>query len=199
MTLDARWRRALGWFAVCLVVSGLSGVPDDLGDLDAAVLPTLGCLVLVALAYGVVWPRGTFALERPRDPVSTWFGVAWGLCEGQLLLSGYLLVDRLGLGRGSTVLLAFLLLSGFQGAFHALWWDVRVAPEHNDPAWNLRKVLFCHVPNLAASLTHYAVYGSAFWFVAFQVVALGLSARAMRFPRPVSEAEAVRGLHDPAR
>jgi len=198
VTLDGRWRRALAWFAVCLAASALSGVLADLGDTDAALLPTLGALAVVAVAYGVVWPIGTFTLDRPRDPVSTGFGIAWGFFEGQVLLSGYLLVDRLGLDRGWTVLLAFLLLSAFQGAFHALWWDLRVAPEHNDPAWNLRKVLFCHVPNLAVSLTHYAVYGSAFWFVAFQVVALGLSARAMRFPRPVSEPEPVRGGHHPA-
>ena len=79
MRLDGRWRRALAWFACCLAVSGASGVLADLGDLEAAVLPTLGALAVVVVAYGVVWPIGTYTLDRPRDPVSTWFGVAWGV------------------------------------------------------------------------------------------------------------------------
>ena len=181
---DPRWRRAAGYFAACLVVSALSGVLFDLGDISAAVLPTVGCLLVVTVAYGVVWPMGTFTLDRPRDPVSALFGVVWGFCEAQLLLSVYVLVEQLGLSRLWTVLLAFVLLSGFQGGWHAAYWDVKVAPEHNIPEWNLRKVVLCHVPNLAATPTHYAVYRSAFWFVVFQVVALTLSSMAMRFPRP---------------
>ena len=181
---DPRWLRAGGYFAVCLVVSALTGVLWDLGDTGAAVLPTLGCLVVVTVAYGVIWPIGTFTLDRPRDPVSAVFGLVWGFCEAQLLLSGYLLVELLGLSRLWTVALAFVLLSAFQGAWHAAYWDLKVAPEHNIPEWNARKVLLCHVPNLAATLTHYAVYGSELWFVVFQVVALTLSSMAMRFPRP---------------
>jgi hypothetical protein len=198
---DPRWRRAAAWFAFCLVVAGLSGVPARLGGLDAAVLPTVGVLALISVAYGVVWPIGTFTLDRPRDWVSTAFGAVWGFCEGALLLSGYLLVERLDLGRGWTIALAFVLLSGVQGAFHALWWDLKVSPEHNDPAWNLRKVLLCHVPNLVASLTHFAVYGSGVWFVTFQTLSLALSARAMRFPRPAgrSEPQPVGGLDDATR
>jgi hypothetical protein len=77
-----------------------------------------------------------------------------------------------------------LLLSAFQGVWHAAYWDVHVAPEHNVPEWNLRKVVLCHVPNLLATLTFYAVSGSAVWFVVLQTVSLVLSATAMRFPRP---------------
>lgn len=189
---DPRWRRAGVYFACCLVVSALTGVLADLGDLDAAVLPTAACLLVVLVAYGLVWPRGTFVLDRPRDPVSALFGLVWGFCQGQLLLSGYVLVERLDLSRGATVALAFALLAAFQGVWHAAYWDVRVAPPHNIPEWNLRKVLLCHVPNLVVSLTHYAVYGSAFWFVLFQTVALTLSSVAMRFPRPVRAPVAAR-------
>ena len=182
---DPRWLRAAGYFVVCLVVSALSGVLLDLGDTGAAVLPTVGCLLVVVVAYGVIWPLGTYTLDRPRDPVSAGFGLLWGFCEAQLLLSGYRLVELLGLSRFWTVALAFLLLSAFQGIWHAAYWDRKVAPEHNVPEWNARKVVLCHVPNLAATLTHYAVYGSELWFVVFQVVALTLSSVAMRFPRPV--------------
>ncbi len=100
------------------------------------------------------------------------------------MLSGYVLVDQLDLGPVATVGLTFLLLPAFQGGWHSLYWDLKVAPPHNLPEWNLRKVLFCHVPNLLVTLTFYAVSGSAIWFVAFQVISLALSARAMRFPRP---------------
>lgn len=179
-----RWLRAGAYFAVCLVVSAVSGVLSHLGDAHAAVLPTVGCLLLEVVAYGVIWPLGTYTLDRPRDPVSAAFGVVWGLCEAQLLLSGYVLVEQLDLSRAGTVAAAFVLLSTYQGVWHAAYWDRHVAPEHNDPAWNLRKVLLCHVPNLAATLTHYAVYRSALWFVAFQTVSLTLSSVAMRFPRP---------------
>ena len=187
-----RWARATAYFAVCLVVGWLSGVlPDAVGDPDP--LAVVGCLALEVVAYGVIWPIGTYTLDRRRDWVSPAFGAVWGVCEAQLLLSGYVLVEQLDLGRWPTVGLAFALLSAFQGAWHALYWDLKVAPEHNDPAWNLRKVLLCHVPNLAATLSFYAVSGSALWFVVFQTVSLTLSSTAMRFPRP-SESEPVRRL-----
>jgi hypothetical protein len=200
---DPRYRRAAGYFAACLLAGVVSGVTADLADVHhgSPVAVSLAVLVLEVVAYGVVWPIGTYALDRPKDWVSTAFGVVWGLCEAQLLLSGFVLVEQLGLGKPATVAVAFVLLSAFQGGWHALYWDVRVAPEHNDPAWNLRKVLLCHVPNLLVTLTHYAVYRSALWFVVFQTVSLALSARAMRFPRPArsSEAQPVGRRHDPAR
>ena len=180
-----RWARAGAYFLACLVVSALTGVLGDLAHPGSPPAWAIaGCLMLEVVAYGGIWPIGTFVLDRPKDPVSTLFGAVWGFCEAQLLLSGYVLVERLDLPQVWTVVLAFVVLSGFQGGWHAAYWDVHVAPEHNDPAWNLRKVLLCHVPNLAATLTFYAAYHSAFWFVAFQVVSLTLSSRAMRFPRP---------------
>lgn len=189
------WWRALGWFSACVLASWATGVLPALlqgtpGRSDAAGfwLATAGCLVLVAVAYGLVWPIGTFTLDRPRDLTSYAFGAVWGLTEAQLLLAGYAVVEDAVVGLGgptwAVVGLAFLLLSGIQGAWHALYWDLRVAPEHNVPEWNARKVVLCHVPNLLATLTHLAVYDAPRWFVLFQVLALALSAGAMRFPRP---------------
>ena len=145
-------------------------------SLDAPLLPVLGCLVIEVVAYGVIWPRGTYVLDRPRDWFSPAFGLVWGLCEGALLLSIAAAVGN--------PWVAFIVLSAFQGAWHALYWDRHVAPEHNDPRWNLPKVLFCHVPNLALTLWFLESYGAGGWFVAFQTVSLTLSATAMRFPRP---------------
>lgn len=188
------WVRAGTYFAACLVIAAFAGVLTDVvrGTGNPDPVAVVGCLLLELVAYGFIWPIGTFTVNRPRDWVSPVFGLVWGLSEAPLLLSGYVLVEQLGLGRVATVSLAFLLLSGFQGGWHAAYWDRKVAPEHNDPAWNLRKVLLCHVPNLLATLTFYAVSRSALWFVVFQTVSLTLSASAMRFPRPsyavVSEA-----------
>lgn len=181
-----RWARAAAYFAVCLLVATAAGVLSDVVHLagDPDPLAVAGCLALEVVAYGVIWPIGTYVLDRPRDWVSPAFGLVWGLCEGMFLLSGYVLVEQLGLGKVLTVVLAFVLLSAFQGGWHAAYWDPKVSPDHNIPAWNVRKVLFCHVPNLAATLSFYAVSGSAVWFVVFQTVSLVLSSTAMRFPRP---------------
>lgn len=181
-----RWARAGAYFVACLVVAASSGVQADVlrGVGDPNRLAVVGILALELVAYGVIWPIGTYTLDRPRDWVSPAFGLVWGICEGMLLLSGYVLVAALGLGTWWTVLLAFVLLSAFQGVWHAAYWDRKVAPDHNVPAWNLRKVLLCHVPNLAATLSFYAVSESAVWFVVFQTVSLVLSSAAMRFPRP---------------
>lgn len=182
-----RYSRASLYFATCLAISAVAGVLQDLGDHDAPWPAIAGCLAIQLVAYGLIWPIGTFTLDRPRDWVSPVFGLVWGFCEGLLLLSGYRLVELLDANRTMTVLLAFVLLSAFQGVWHAAYWDKYVAPEHNDPAWNLRKVLLCHVPNLAATLTFYAAYQATLWFVVFQMVSLALCSWAMRFPRPGSE------------
>ena len=186
-----RWGRAGAYFAVCLGLAAVSGVLSDVirGVGDPAPWAVVGCLALEVVAYGLIWPIGTYVLDRPRDWVSPVFGLVWGLCEGMLLLSGYVLVARLHLATWLTVVLAFVLLSAFQGGWHAAYWDRKVAPDHNIPAWNVRKVLLCHVPNLAATLTFYADSGSAVWFVVFQTVSLVLSSTAMRFPRPSRSVE----------
>lgn len=171
---DPRYRRAAAYFGACLAVA--LAVRPSL-SLDAPVLPVVGCLLLVLVAYGVVWPLGTVTLGRPRDPASTAFGLVWGACEGLLLLS---VAELLG-----SPWLAFAVLAAFLGGFHAAWWDRRVAPVHNIASWDLPKVLLCHVPNLACSLALLEAYGAGGWFVLLQVVALTLSSRAMRFPRPV--------------
>ena len=164
--------RATAYFAVCLLVA--AGVRPSL-SLDAPLLAVAGLVVLEVVAYGVVWPLGTYTLDRPRDWFSPVFGLVWGVCEGLLLLS---LATAVG-----NPWVAFVVLSAFQGVWHAAYWDRRVAPEHNDPRWNLPKVLLCHVPNLALTLWFLHDTGAGGWFVLFQVVSLTLSATAMRFPR----------------
>jgi hypothetical protein len=190
-----RWLRAGAYFSACLVASAAAGVlpvlltgpllgDGSLGDIGF-VAALLGCVAVELVAYGWVWPRGTYTLDRPRDlPTGIGFGLAWGVTEAQLLLVLFALVEQSGWSKAYVVLVAFVLMSAFQGCWHALYWDRLVAPEHNDPRWNLRKVLLCHVPNLAATLTFLAVYSAPLLFVGLQALSLVLSSCAMHWPRP---------------
>ena len=188
-----RWLRAAAYFSACLLVSALTGVLDTLltgpvlGESDRAGFGAAlaVCVAVELVAYGWIWPIGTYTLDRPRDlPTGIGFGLVWGACEAQLLLAFWAVLERTGWQVGYVAVGAFVLMSAFQGCWHALYWDRHVAPEHNDPAWNLRKVLLCHVPNLAVTLAFVAVYRAPLLFVALQTLSLVLSSCAMRFPRP---------------
>ncbi len=188
---DARgaWRRAFVYFLICwLLAAGsgaLAGLPgatptDDRGWW----VWTVAGFVVVIVGYWIVWPLGTLTHGRPLDrPAVLAFGLAWGVSEGLLLLSVWTAADRwLAFGWALTVTL--LVCATFLGLWHALYWDLKVAPEHNIEAWNLRKVLFVHVPNLGVTVPYLAVYGSGAFFVAMQTVGLLGATRAMHFPRP---------------
>ncbi len=140
-------------------------------------------LAIVAIAYGVVWPAGTHTHGRKRDlPAELSFGLLWGLSEGQLFLCIWLSFETLLPAGWLIPVASFFAIATFSGLWHSQFWDLYVAPEHNDPAWNLRKVLFAHMPSLAATLTFLALTGNAALFVVFQTLALVLSTLAMRMP-----------------
>ena len=177
------WLRAAPYFVACLVIAAAGGAltrsplrTHHLSELSwwAA---TTAVIVVEFVAYWIVWPRGTFTLDRPRSPYSLLFGLVWGICQGLLFATAALHLRAW---------VAWLVLAAFQGCFHGLWWDRTVAPPHNVPAWNLRKVLLCHTPNLVAALWWWSVWRDVGPFVLFQVVALVGSARAMRFPSPIA-------------
>ncbi|MEL7210619.1 MAG: hypothetical protein AAGK32_20695, partial [Actinomycetota bacterium] len=193
------WLRALVYFAACWLVSWLTGVFATItttapvtGEQVASAgwwLSAVGCLVVVGIGYGIVWPLGTETHGRPLRPV--WvlaFGLLWGAAEGQLFLSMWSVADRLIGPAWLVVVVTFGAISVFTGLWHDRYWDRLVAPEHNITAWNARKVALCHVPNLAATLTFLAVYENALLFVAFQTLALCLSSWFMRFPPPTAAA-----------
>jgi len=73
----------------------------------------------------------------------------------------------LGLPLPWTGLVAFIATSTFIGLWHALFWDIHIAPPHNIPEWNGKKALFAHVPNLVCCLAYLAFTGSARMFVIF--------------------------------
>jgi hypothetical protein len=186
------WARAGAFVVVAAVVGAVAGVyGEPLGLRSEHLghagwwLAVVGCLAVELVAYWVVWPRGTYTLDRPRDPAAAVaVGVPWGVAQGVVFLALFRLGGAIVDGDAATAAVAFGLISTYQAVFHAAWWDRLVAPPHNKPEWNLRKVLLCHVPNLAVTLAFLTAYGDGAVFVTFQVVALVGSALFMRFPRP---------------
>jgi hypothetical protein len=200
-TYNARlaWLRAGVYFGAGLCLSWLTGVLDavlqrplftaeQLAD-PAWVTFTLVCIGIEVLGYWVIWPRGTRTYGRPLHwPTVLGFGLVWGVCEAQLLLSLWAIVEKFVTARWLVVGLAFLIIAAFIGLWHTLYWDIYVAPDHNIPEWNLKKVLFAHTPNIICTLIYLALYGNAGMFVIFQTIALVGSTLFMRFPPLTSSA-----------
>lgn len=186
------WRMAGCYFSVCFALSIAMGVLPELIAVPATQaqlaegrwwLGLMTVLAIVVIAYGLVWPAGTKTHGRKRDlPAALSFGLLWGLSEGQLFLCFWVVFESLLPGGWLVPVASFVAIATFSGLWHSQYWDIYVAPEHNDPAWNLRKVLFAHVPSLAATLCFLALTGNAALFVLFQTVALVLSSLAMRMP-----------------
>ncbi len=187
------WLRALLYFCGCLVIATLSQVlaavlerplasAQQLGD-PVWLAYTVVCFVVILIAYGLIWPLGTFTDGRRHHAVlAMLYGGFWGICQGLMFLSIWALVERSGLGLPWVAVLSYVLIGGYNGCLHHFYWDRQVSPPHNYSEWNGRKVLFCHTPNLLLSLGHLAVYGNVGVFLLLQALALALSARAMRFP-----------------
>jgi hypothetical protein len=187
------WLRALAYFTMCWALALGAGAEaylvTTIGAVDAAWWWLTGAgLAWAVVGYWIIWPMGTRTYGRPIRPL--WvavFGVLWGASEGMLLLTAWSLIARLDGPPGLTIALSVLATGGFLGLWHALYWDVHVAPEHNIPEWNARKVLLVHFPFLLLALTHLTRYEQGIPFVAMQVVALLGATTAMRFPAPRSD------------
>jgi retinol dehydrogenase-14 len=218
----AAWLRAFAYFAACWSIAAASGtlntiannplVPAD--QLDSVVwwLFTAVILAIVVVGYWIVWPIGTKPHGRRIVwPDTPFFGVAWGVSEGLLMGSVWLLAVRAfgDHGDGHTVLkgvgvaaVTIVVLSLFVGLWHALYWDVHVSPEHNIIEWNIKKVMYAHNPNILLSVVWLTVYDDVGLFVLFQSLALLGSVLAMpfpsgRFPHPPDPTRPVLG--DPVR
>lgn len=185
------WGRALAFFLFCLVVAVFSGGLDrfvtDAGAQRVGLWPVWAVVttLVVVNGYVVVWPRGTFTEDRPRDPgTQAFFGIAWGLSMGLLFVSIHELVATIGWSTTVTGLVAWFLIANFQGLWHQLYWDLKVSPPHNVTRWNVVKVAAAHVPNVSLSMVMLAHYGDARFLVTMQVIALTSSSLAMRFPPP---------------
>ena len=198
------WLRAGLYCCAAVIVSWSLGVLQSL--LQAPVVTaehwrdplwvgcTLGYILVLGIAYLVVWPRGTFTDGRRRHPVlTTAYGLAWGLCHGQVFLCFWALAEWTGLHSFCVATIAWLLLSAYNFAYHQFFWDVHVSPPHNLAAWNQRKILFCHTPNLVLGLLWLAAWGNFGLWLLLQTGCLLASAHRMRFPAWYDDYTAVAG------
>lgn len=184
------WLRAILYFAACWLIA----VPTDtlallrtpVTSIDGLWWPaTVIALVVSFVGYWIIWPMGTHTGGRPLHAAwASLFGVAWGVSEGILLIAVWTVIDELVPADWLAVTICFLLFGGLSAVWHTLYWDVRVAPEHNVPDWDRRKVAFVHSPFLLVVLLHLARYGQGRVAVASYTVALVGASIAMRFPPP---------------
>jgi hypothetical protein len=198
---DLAWLRALLYFSLGLILSWSLGVLQSLLSMPLLTQSQLSdpwwlaytglyCAVLW-VGYAVLWPRGTFSDGRKRHPViGTIYGTLWGLCHGQVFLciwalvehGGLALVEQGGLNSYWVAGITYAVLSGYNFAFHQFFWDIYVSPPHNYVAWNMKKVQYCHVPNLLLGLTWLAIWGNFSLWLLMQTFALLASVHSMRFP-----------------
>lgn len=182
------WCIAGVYLCVCLLAATLFGLWADLrwtpGTTDAAYIGAVaGYVLFVLFAYGVVWPRGTFTDRRQHHRfIAPGFGLLWGVAQGLWFLLLWKAAMLLPLPAWAGSVLAFVLISSWQALWHSQFWDIHVSPPHNYADWNLRKVLCCHTPNLIFGLWVLGTWNATALFLLMQMLALVLSANAMRFP-----------------
>ena len=189
------WLRAGMYFCCCYLLSYWTGAmellvtspiatPGQLADPNWRLF-TAGVYTFIVVAYAGVWSYFTPVFERRSNRlVSAAFGFLWGSSSGQLFLSIWLLVGRIGMPDWGTWVVTFLILGAYQPNWHNVYWDHYIAPEHDTPMTQKIKALGCHIPNLAIGLTHLTLYDSYFVFVSAQVIACVSAALGMRFPAP---------------
>ena len=144
---------------------------------------TLLCVGVIYFAYFYLWVKGTLTHGRELHlPQVLFFGLFWGLGEGQVFLSAWAVTEKFIGNVWVTALVTFLIVGTFKGLWQSQYWDIHVAPEHNIPEWNLKKVLFGHIPNLICTLSYLAVFGNALIFLLLQTAGLMYMTYRMRFP-----------------
>lgn len=199
-SVELAWLQAGIYFAACFLISWYAGVSlniiseplatsEQLQDVGWWALTAL-CAAVVFVGYFIIWPRGTLTHGRALHwPSVLAFGLLWGVSEGQLFVSVWAVAHSLVSNPLFAASITFMVLSAFIGMWHALYWDIHVAPEHNIAAWNVRKVLFAHTPYLLVTLTHLALFGNWALVVLLQTLALLSSTYFMRFPSYVADAQ----------
>jgi NAD(P)-dependent dehydrogenase (short-subunit alcohol dehydrogenase family) len=197
----AAWLRAFAYFSFCWSLGMASGtVPTILdnpmvlpGQTDSWLWWAFTALVcgVIFVGYWIIWPIGTLPHgRRVIVPDTVLFGIAWGISEGLLMGSVWVLAKRfweglLGAGTGTDFAIVFtmiIVLSAFIGLWHALYWDVHIAPEHNIIEWNIKKVMWAHNPNVILTAIYLTAWENLAIFVLLQTVALFVSSLAMPFP-----------------
>ncbi|HSG16187.1 MAG TPA: hypothetical protein VLE70_07685 [Anaerolineae bacterium] len=195
----AAWLRAGIYFCVCYLAANLSGVFGALLSNPIAIaedvseaawwLWVVGLILLVTVAYWIIWTRYTLRFERRLDVIpQSVFGLLWGLASGVLFLTFYHIARAIG-GAWETWqvwLLAYGLIAVWQWIWQDYYWDVYISPEHDTP-WSIKiKVVATHIPNITMCLIFFALYENYAIFVILQMWALLGASLAMRMPPPWS-------------
>jgi hypothetical protein len=150
----------------------------------------IGLILLVTVAYWIIWARYTLRFERHLDVIpQTMFGIFWGVASGSVFLSFYHVAKTIGhqWATWQVWLLAYVMIAFWQWIWQDYYWDVYIAPEHDSP-WSIKfKVIATHIPNITACLVFFAIYDNYFIFIALQTWALLGASLAMRMPAPWSQ------------
>lgn len=187
------WMRGGIYFTSSFIISILTGVLPALTNKPVVTsenladpfwwIFTLASAGVIYFAYFYLWPKGTLTHGRELHlPSVLTFGLLWGLSEGQIFLSIWSVLEKFIVNPWFVALTAFLNIGMFKGLWQSQYWDIHVAPEHNIPEWNLKKVLFGHIPNLICTLSYLAVFGNALIFLLLQTAGLMYMTYRMRFP-----------------
>jgi NAD(P)-dependent dehydrogenase (short-subunit alcohol dehydrogenase family) len=197
----AAWLRAFTYFAVCWAVAFATGTVATITS-NPLVFPgqrqswlwwllTVLAFGIAVVGYWVVWARGT----RPHGRRVSWpetplFGLAWGVSEGLLMASVWVVATRVwrallgdgGLSDALVLVTVIVVLSAWIALWHALYWDIHISPEHNIIEWNTVKVAVVHTPNVVVSTAWLTAWENLGLFVVVQTVALLGSSMTMPFP-----------------
>jgi uncharacterized membrane protein len=195
----AAWLRAGIYFCACYLVAIATGVFEVLlaqpvFSAEQTVQTTwwlwvIGLILLITVAYWVIWARYTLRFDRRRDLMpQVAFGLLWGFASGTLFLSFYAIAQAIGdtWATWQVWLLAYVMIAVWQALWQDYYWDIYISPEHDSP-WSIKlKVFATHIPNITACLIFFAIYENHAIFVALQTWALLGASLAMRMPAPWS-------------
>jgi hypothetical protein len=197
---EAAWILACIYFCSCYLVAILTGVVETLFSFPISTPEqtsnpswwawVIGCVILVTIAYWVIWARYTLRFDRRVDIIpQTIFGLMWGAASGSLFLAIYLVATVIGRtwAAWQVFILAYVSIAIWQWLWQDYIWDVYIAPEHDSP-WSIRfKVFATHIPNITVCLIFYSIYENHLIFIALQTWALVGASLAMRMPAPWSQ------------
>jgi len=195
----AAWLRACIYFCACYLIAIGTGVFDALLSNPIATPEQIndqawwfwvgGLILIVTIAYWVIWARYTLRFDRKFDVIpQIAFGLLWGTASGLLFLSFYQIARIIGKNWQpfQVWLLSYALIAIWQWLWQDYYWDVHISPEHDSP-WSIKlKVIATHIPNITTCLIFFALYKNYAIFVALQTWALLGASLAMRMPSPWS-------------
>jgi hypothetical protein len=191
----ASWTRAGIYFCCCFLLCWLTGAQATILHTPVAtreqlhdpvwIAATFGLTLLIFVAYWGIWARYTLRFDRRLHLVTQIpFGLVWGVCAGQLIITVWHLFSTLGndwpvwkIWVGT-----WFVAGSWHWWFHDFYWDLYIAPEHDTPFSIALKTALLHIPQTAICTLYLAVYGNVWVLIGLQTLALLAAAIFMRLP-----------------